>query len=82
MVEITICCEYPIRDYEMPVRMEAEVGGETVLAHKYAGFEDLLQFRLAMPVHRGLSHHLTTENSDDDLGDLAKELGVLKNPET
>ena len=35
-----------------------------------------------MSIHGNLTHHLSPEDSDDDLGYLAKELGVLKNPET
>jgi hypothetical protein len=53
-----------------------------VLTHQYAGLEHLLQFTLSVSVHGGLPHHLTAEDSDDDLGYLTKELRVLKNPET
>jgi hypothetical protein len=48
--------------------MEAQVGGKAMLTHQYSGLENLLKFTLSMPIHRGLPHHLSAENSDDDLG--------------
>lgn len=82
MIEIAVWGEDSIRNDEMPMRMETQVGGEAMLTHKYPGLENFSQFTLAMSIHRGLPNHLTTEYSDNDLGDLAKQLGILKNPET
>lgn len=52
-----------------------------MLTHQNPRLEDILEFPFSMPVHRDLSNHLPTKDSDYDSGYFAKELWVLKNPQ-
>jgi hypothetical protein len=50
MVKVAIWSEDPVRDDEMPVWMEAQVGGKAVLTHQYFGLESLLKFTLSIHI--------------------------------